>query len=171
MKITLPKLIMAADKAIRELYQEIINQLSQDDTDYSIEFMGQTFDFCTPLDRDEKEKMEAAKKVLAKLFFKDAFEKLLDHIDMHVSQEDQQTWHEYRRTWFNIVRLQREVPRSTIENINQSCAYEVDESKSKALDYESIYIQAQRKDLTDEEKWNILLHNLTVQESNNREQS
>jgi hypothetical protein len=108
--------------------------------------------------------MDAAKRILSKLFWKDAFEKLLSHIDKHVSPQDRETWSEYRRVWFNVLQLQREAPRVTKETIDSSAPYEVDESSSKDLDYDSIYVQAQRKDLSDEDKWNILLHTLTLQE-------
>ena len=151
--------IMNADKAIRELYKQIIAQLNQEDTDYIIEFKGKMYDFCKPLDKQEKKHMDEQKRRITQLFWKDAFNKLMQHIDRYVSEEDENTWKEYKRVWFNIARLKRETPREESESIITSAhPYAVDEGTSKDLDYESVYVQAQRKDLSDEEKWNLLLN-------------
>ena len=159
--------IMRTDKAIRELYNQVISQLNQPDTDYIIEFKGKTYDFCKPLDKYEKIESDIKKHKVAQLFIADALNKISKALFACVDENNPQ---EYRRVWFNIARLQRETPRAESESVITSPQpYEVDEGTSKDLDYESIYVQAQRKDLSDEEKWNLLLNNFVDKKQGRKE--
>ncbi len=162
--------IMHADRAIRELYKQVIAQLNQQDTDYIIEFKGKTYDFCKPLNADEKLEGDIQKHQVAQAFIADALEKISKALFACVDENNPETWKEYRRVWFNLARLQRETPREESESVIESAQpYEVDEGTSKDLDYESVYVQAQRKDLSDEEKWNLLLNNFVDKKQRSEE--
>ncbi len=152
--------IMNADKAIRELYASMLEIFNQEDMDYKIEFQDKCFDFWAPLTQEEKEEMDERKEEITLALMKDAFEKLSVVVSSDPEDDD------LRFTWINIANLQRSTKKSSTQSIISSEApYIVDEGTSKELDYDSIYIQAQRKDLSDEEKWNILLSNFVDKKS------
>lgn len=163
--------IMNVDKSVRELYDTLIETLNQDDMDYKIEFQDKVFDFSHPLNQEEKAYMDAQRHVISLMLLNDAFERLTDTL---ATKEDEENYR-LTYTWINIANLQRSTKKTYTQSIISSEApYVVDEGTSKDLDYDSIYIQAQRKDLSDEDKWNILLHGFVdkksmAEESNNSE--
>ena len=154
--------IMNADKAIRELYVTMIEMLNQEDIDYKIEFQDKVWDFWLPLLKEDKECMDMQKNQIVSLLLDDALERLKDTL---ATKEDEDNYR-LMYTWINIANLQRATQKiDRISTIVSTEAYSVDESTSKDLDYESIYIQAQRKDLSDEEKWDVLLRGIMAQKS------
>lgn len=153
---------MNVDRSVRELYTSMLEMLNQDDMDYRIEFQDKVYDFFLPIIKEDKECMDAQKNQVVSLLLSDALERLKDTL---ATKEDEEN---YRLvyTWVNIANLQRATQKSDrISTIVSNEPYSVDEGTSKPLDYESIYVQAQRKDLSDEEKWNILLGNIVHKES------
>lgn len=162
--------IMDADKAIRELYVAMIEMLNQEDMDYKIEFNGCTYDFWNPLTREEKEEMDRDKKEICQNLIDDAMVKLSHTLINDCGDSSHCKDHPLTYVWVNIANLQRATKTvDTISTIVSNEAYEVDEGTSKDLDYDSIYIQAQRKDLSDEEKWNVLLRGFVDKKSLARE--
>lgn len=154
--------IMNVDKAVRDLYTTMLEMLNQDDMDYKIEFQDKTFDFWGPLTLEEKEEMDLQKNLVVSILLSDALERLKDTL---ATPEDEES-NRLRNTWINIANLQRATQKiDRTSTIVSNEAYSVDEGTSKPLDYESIYIQAQRKDLSDEDKWNILLGSFVDKES------
>ncbi len=153
--------IMNVDKSVRELYGTMIEMLNQDDMDYKIEFRNRVWDFSFPLSREEKDLFEEGKREVTSILLEDAFDRMMDTITFSEGTEESRL----RYVWINIANLQRATQKGqVISTIVSSESYSVDEGSSKDLDYESIYIQAQRKDLSDEEKWNILLHDFVDKE-------
>lgn len=166
MMTSLVEKIMGADKAIRELYTTMIEMLNQEDMDYKIEFQDKSFDFWSPLTQEEKEEMDIQKNQIVSMLLGDALDRIGDTLATKEDEENYRLTH----TWINIANLQRATQKSsTISDIVSTDAYEVDEGSSKDLDYDSIYIQAQRKDLSDEEKWNVLLRGFVDKKSLARE--
>lgn len=154
--------IMNADKAMNELYDAVLGMFNQDDMDYKIEFKGITFDFCKPLTQDDKYHSDAQKHTIASLLLEDSFDRIVDMFGSKGVSESSLL----RYKWINIANLQRAVTTREIEStIVSEVPYEVDEETSKPLDYDSIYVQAQRKDLSDEDKWSILLRGMLDKES------
>lgn len=152
---------MNVDNAVRELYAEMMLMLNQEDMDYRIEFQGNVFDFNKPLDMIEKANSDDQKHQVTTIFLDDALDKLVALLGNSNPEED----YELRHTWINIANLQRSTEKcDTVSEIVSQEYDVVDESTSKELDYNSIYIQAQRKDLSDDDKWNLLLNFITVQD-------
>ncbi len=154
--------IMNADKAINELYDAVLGMFNQDDLDYKIEFKGITFDFCKPLTQDDKYHSDAQKHTITSLLLEDSFDRIVDMFGSQVDSESSLL----RYKWINIANLQRATTKKEREDsIVSEEPYLVDEDTSKPLDYNSIYVQAQRKDLSDEDKWSILLRGMLDKES------
>jgi hypothetical protein len=152
--------IMNVDKAVRELYASMIEMLNQEDMDYKIEFQDKVFDFWAPLTQEEKYEMDRNKHNATTALLKDALEKLINTSYAETSNIRSGPTLEGLLTfvWINIANLQRATKKQDqVSTIVSTESYSVDEGSSKDLDYDSIYIQAQRKDLSDEEKWDILL--------------
>ena len=152
--------IMNVDKAVRELYLTMIEVLNQDDMDYMIEFQDEVWDFWQPLTLEEKDEMDGKKGQVCLVLLQDAMERLGDTLGTEEGDDN----HRLSYTWINIANLQRATRKQDrVSTITSDESYEVDEGTSKPLDLESIYLQAQRKDLSDEEKWSLLLGNVVVE--------
>jgi hypothetical protein len=151
--------IMDTDYTIRMLYNEVIKQLNQEDMDYLIEFKDKVYDFNPPMTKEEKFEIDTQKHEIAATLISDALERIGATLLSCVDKDNPETWKEYRRVWGNLANLQRATKKEySISTISSAEPYEVDEGTSKDLDYDSVYVQAQRKDLSDEQKWNLLLN-------------
>lgn len=160
--------VMNADKAVRDLYATMIEMLNQDDMDYMIEFQGEVWDFYMPLTQEEKDEMDERKSEVSLILLQDALQRLSDALPDQ-EHEDEYRYH-FTSIWINIANLQRfSSKQDRISAITSEQPYEVDEGTSKPLDLESIYLQAQRKDLSDEEKWSLLLGNVVDKQSVSKE--
>jgi len=159
------KCIRNTDEALRDLYSAIIDELTNPDTEYTIDFKGQFFDLSNPFTPEEKDVRKKESHRVAHMFLSDAFSKFLADIPAYDARPETERCASMRKTWFNISIIPRATPRKyATSEITSAAAYEVDEGTSKPLDLESIYLQAQRKDLSDEEKWSILLANIEVRD-------
>ena len=139
--------IHKADEALNNLRDQIIKQFNVIDTGYEITFKGKTYDFYSPITQEEKKKLDKEKKEITKILLRDAFRKFLLNKDM-------------RTVWFNISLLQRMTRCEFTTATIVSEEYEApDEGTSRPLNTESIYAQLERKDLSDEEKWYLILGN------------
>lgn len=145
-----------ARESASDLYDLIIDQLGLLDTGFIVEFMGKSFDFSLPITEQEKVENDKMKHKLAVMLMKDAYKKLMKDIDKKRSSGN----------WIaNVARFNRTTPQEeSTSQIVSGESYEIDEGSSKDLDYDSIYIKAQRKGLSDEEKWNILLADVVIRE-------
>ena len=116
--------IMNVDRAVRELYDEMIAHLNQDDMDYDIEFQGEKFSFHNPVDADDKAVMDTHKHEASVLLLRDALERLCTIVGQDETAND------LRNTWINIANLQRSTMRETIVSEVVSEEYAVDEGTS-----------------------------------------
>lgn len=157
------KALMQADESIRRLFVAMVDMLNAPDTDYTIEFKNKKFDFCKPFTKEDKKELDIQKHYVAYLLLYDAFSRLGKQLKKpnRVPKSD-----DFRTIWFNVANMHRYTSRdATTDTVVSDVAYEVDEDTSKALDLESIYVKVQRKDLSDEDKWNLLLGNIGDKES------
>jgi hypothetical protein len=151
------------DSAVRDLFKSMIDILSRDDIDYSIYFRGRNFDFYPPSTPQEKVRMDALKKKICVLFLNDVFKKLVRSlVRKDVVDEDGDVYQNvYNEVWANILNMNYYGDKAyTTSTVISEEEYEVDEGTSKDLDYDSIYVKLQKKGLSDEEKWSLLLNDI-----------
>lgn len=146
--------IMAVDDHIRELYTIMIELLNQPDLDYKIEFPDETFDFFPPMTQEEKDEMDIQKSRVVLLLMQNALIDTITSLRTGTVPTDR----EYRRIWGTIASFQREYSKESTTSTISSSPYEIEDiSTSKDLNYDSIYVKAQNRSLTDDDVIRLFL--------------
>lgn len=134
--------ILAADRALRDLNEAIMYQLSQKDVAYQIEFQDGTFyDFSEPLTREEYELFKVQRTEVLRRIMLDAVQRLVERPEATLND-----------IWGTVASLQVFKAKSERTDVisGESEDIKITET-SKPLNTDSRYVKAQKSDITYED--------------------